>query len=100
MVDYDIISKKNSLKIEHSSFKIFVSDWGSAGNNKMHFGGTPLYASAKTFEESDFKDLFSFCNLAMELYLDRSGKDLIEKGESKLISSISFKSGLAFDLFR
>ena len=53
-----------------------VADWGSAKvgtDGGVFYGGTPVYAGPKTFEDSVNKDLFSFGRLAMELFMDKSG---------------------------
>ena len=55
-----------------SNFACSLADWGTAGN-AGHYGGTPLYAGPRTYE-SDYKDIFSFGRLALELFLDRKGK--------------------------
>ena len=51
-----------------------VSDWGSASIGHyggQFFGGTPVYAGPRTFDQFH-KDLFSFGQLAMELFTDKS----------------------------
>ena len=55
-------------------FEMVVADWGSAQMELggEFFGGTPVYAGPKTFNEYD-KDLFSFGRMAMELLMDKSG---------------------------
>ena len=77
MVDYEI----NGNNV--TNFKMVVADWGSAcGKIKngerlfggKFFGGTPVYAGPETFKQSA-KDLFSFGRLAMELFMDKSGKE-------------------------
>ena len=65
LVDYE----DNSGTV--SNFACFLADWGTAGTE--HLGGTPLYAGPRTYE-LEFKDLFSFGRLALELFLDRKGK--------------------------
>ena len=50
-----------------------VSDWGTAGQEKKHYGGTPMYASRVAFELNYNKDIFAFGRIAMELFLDESG---------------------------
>ena len=52
-----------------------VADWGSAwvgSYGARFFGGTPVYAGPKTFNEYD-KDLFSFGRIAMELFMEKPG---------------------------
>ena len=68
MVDYEI----NGDNV--TNFKMVVADWGSAevGPGGAFFGGTPVYAGPKTFNQTN-KDLFSFGRLAMELCMDKSG---------------------------
>ena len=51
-------------------FECYLADWGTAGNYK---GGTPMYAGPRTYEEH-YKDLFSIARLALELFLERSGR--------------------------
>ena len=53
-----------------SNFKCYLADWGTAGDYR---GGTPMYAGPRTYEEMN-KDLFSTVRLALELFLDRTGK--------------------------
>ena len=55
-------------------FSFVVSDWGTAGYNNQHFGGTPVYASGNAFNNSNNKDIFAFGQIAAELYLPQSGK--------------------------
>ena len=54
-----------------------IGDWGTAGNEYKHFGGTPMYASSPAFQKSKMKDLFAFGRVAMELYLDDSGNETV-----------------------
>ena len=59
-----------------TNFKIVVTDWGSTWfgfHSGSFFGGTPVYAGPMTFGHNE-KDLFSFGRLAMELFMDKSGK--------------------------
>ena len=56
---------------------MIISDWGSAGENKDFFAGTPVYASPKAFERSQYKDVAAFCAIALEIYFDKSGKFFI-----------------------
>lgn len=51
-----------------------ISDWGTGGIRDEHYGGTPMYASSQTFQDSEMKDLLAFGRVAMELYLEESGK--------------------------
>ena len=51
-----------------------VGDWGTSGKQREHFGGTPVYASPYTFQNSQVKDLFAFGRIAAELYLAEPGK--------------------------
>ena len=59
-------------------FKMVVTDWGSGYVHENYggefFGGTPVYAGPKTFNQYD-KDLFSFGRMAMELLMDKSGTE-------------------------
>ena len=50
-----------------------VSDWGTAGEEEKHMGGTPMYASRLAFKFNYDKDLFSYGRIAMELFMDESG---------------------------
>ena len=50
-----------------------IGDWGTAGYDEKHFGGTPMYAARVTFQFDNNKDLFAFGRLAMEFFLDESG---------------------------
>ena len=55
-----------------------VADWGSADvgyESGEFFGGTPVYAGPRTFDNYLDKDLFSFGRLAMELFMDKSGTE-------------------------
>ena len=65
LVDYDDQGGKIS------NFKCYLADWGTAGGT--HLGGTPVYAGPRTYETRN-KDLFSFCRLALELFLEKKGK--------------------------
>ena len=56
------------------NFSFVISDWGTSEWNDEHYGGTPVYASNKSFNESDQKDIFAFGQIAAELYLPQSGK--------------------------
>ena len=68
MVDYNINNARAT------DFTFVVSDWGTSGDEDKHFGGTPMYASPNTFQESKVKDLFAFSRIAAELYLEEAGK--------------------------
>ena len=68
LVDYKI--KNNRV----TDFTFVVSDWGTAGIEERHYGGTPMYASPHTFQYNPAKDLFAFGRIAAELYLDEPGK--------------------------
>ena len=65
MVDYDDIGGRAS------NFKCVLGDYGTAGEN--HMGGTPVYAGPNTYDTNN-KDLFSFGRLALELFLEQTGK--------------------------
>ena len=56
-----------------TDFTFVVSDWGTSGELRDHFGGTAMYASPNTFRDSKVKDLFAFGRIAAELYLSKSG---------------------------
>ena len=71
LVDYDVVND------EATNFEMAIGDWGTAGLRKEHFGGTPMYASSQSFQQSRMKDLFAFGRIAMELYLDESGKSIV-----------------------
>ena len=62
-----------------TDFDFVVGDWGTAGINKYHFGGTPMYASPHTFHESEVKDFFAFGRIATELYFEKPGKTMNKK---------------------
>ena len=68
LVDYD----ESEGKI--TNFRCFLADWGTANTNGegRFFGGTPVYAGPRSFEHQ-FKDLFSFGRLALELYSNQPG---------------------------
>ena len=68
LVDY------NDINHQVTDFVFVVGDWGTAGGNRNHFGGTPMYASPNTFQASSVKDLFAFSRIAAELYLEEPGK--------------------------
>ena len=55
------------------NFEMAISDWGTAGVEKKHFGGTPMYASKLAFRGHQSKDLFAFGRIAMELFFPDSG---------------------------
>ena len=65
MVDYEDIGGRAS------NFKCVLGDYGTAGHT--HFGGTPVYAGPNTYGIKN-KDLFSFGRLALELFLEQTGK--------------------------
>ena len=46
MVDYTVQNEKVT------NFEFVVSDFGTAGWRDEHYGGTPVYASGKSFSES------------------------------------------------
>ena len=48
-----------------ANFRCTLADWGTAGD--VHFGGTPLYAGPRTYDEKS-KDLFTFGRLALEFF--------------------------------
>ena len=52
-----------------------VADWGTAGSEKKHFGGTPMYASKLAFRGHQSKDLFAFSRIAMELFFPIQERD-------------------------
>lgn len=62
---------------EAINFEMAISDWGTSGHYERHYGGTPMYASSQAFNFSTIKDLFSFGRIAMELYLDDSGNEIV-----------------------
>ena len=68
LVDYDL---ENGRVV---NFQVVIGDWGTAGNRKEHFGGTPIYASSAAFEQNRMKDMVAFGLIAFELYFDESGK--------------------------
>ena len=67
LVDFDRVNGRVA------NFEMAIGDWGTAGNQYKHYGGTPMYASKGAFREDYNKDLFAFGRIAMELYLDESG---------------------------
>ena len=72
MVNYDYDGS------QVTNFKMVVGDWGSARvgiYGGEFFGGTPVYAGPKTFDNNRHKDLFSFGRIAMELFTDKSGTE-------------------------
>ena len=73
-MDFEVGTKNGKKYIQTDKFEIIISDWGSAGENKEHFVGTPVYASPKAFEESQYKDVAAFCTIALEIYFDKSGE--------------------------
>ena len=50
-----------------------VTDWGTAGDEEDHMGGTPMYASRAAFQFNQNKDLFAYGRIALELFLDDAG---------------------------
>ena len=50
-----------------------IADWGTAGEEKKHYNGTPMYASKMAFQRADNKDLLAFGRIALELYFADSG---------------------------
>ena len=72
LVDYDL----NEGVV--SNFSSILADWGTAGGD--HNGGTPLYAGPRTYEQQ-FKDIFTFARLALELF---------EKGKSQQLLKVLF----------
>ena len=44
LVDYDVVND------EATNFEMAIGDWGTAGENYKHFGGTPMYASSQAFQ--------------------------------------------------
>ena len=50
-----------------------VTDWGTAGIEESHMGGTPMYASRAAFKPDSNKDLFAYGRIALELFLDDEG---------------------------
>ena len=58
------------------NFNCVLGDWGTANVHVndgimggLFFGGTPVYAGPRSFEMSN-KDIFSFCRLALELFIE------------------------------
>ena len=74
LLDFDVGTKSGEKYIQTNKFEMIISDWGSAGENKEHFVGTPVYASPKAFEQSQHKDIAAFCTLALEIYFEKQGK--------------------------
>lgn len=80
-IDLLCISKKpDNILVDYGvgnagvvNFEMAIGDWGTAGGDKKHYGGTPMYASKLAFRLANNKDLFTFGRLAMELYLSESG---------------------------
>ena len=70
MVDYDVNVGEDYFETV-SNFSCILADWGTAGGH--HSGGTPLYAGPRTWT-FEYKDIFSFSRLALELF---------EKGKSQ-----------------
>ena len=64
MVDYDF----NGGQV--LNFRCCLADWGTAAN--YHHGGTPIYAGPRAYQV-DYKDLFSFGRLVLELFLKQEG---------------------------
>ena len=58
---------------ETSHFEFVVSDWGAAGEDEKHFGGSPIYGSSLNLRSSRLKDFFAFGRIALELFLPQSG---------------------------
>ena len=57
-----------------TNLSLVLSDWGTAGYEPAHFGGTPVYASGYSFNRNGDKDFFAFGQIAAELYLPKPGK--------------------------
>ena len=68
LVDY------NDINGRITDFDFVVGDWGTSGAERDHFGGTPMYASPNTFQDSSVKDLFAFGRFAAELYFAKQGR--------------------------
>ena len=89
LVDYDDECGKAT------GFSCYLGDWGTAyvGHRNPGFvgGGTPVYAGPRCFEKSN-KDLFSFAQLALELFQNEGlGQISITENEPKLTDYL-FKS--------
>ena len=67
LVDFDLVNGRVK------NFEMVIGDWGTAGGEKRHFGGTPMYASRGAFQWDHNNDMFTFGRIALELYLDESG---------------------------
>ena len=57
-----------------TNFRCVLADWGTArfDNGVGFYGGTPVYAGPRSFE-GNYKDVFSFGRLALELFLSQQG---------------------------
>ena len=76
-----LIEKPDNILVDYNetngnltNFSFVIDDWGVSGEKDDHFGGTPMYASPKSFRNSYVKDFFAFGRIAAELYLEKSGK--------------------------
>ena len=67
LVNFDLVNGR----VEN--FEMVVTDWGTAGLEEEHMGGTPMYASRAAFQQDRNKDLFAYGRIALELFLDDAG---------------------------
>ena len=67
LVNFDLVNGR----VEN--FEMVVTDWGTAGREEDHMGGTPMYASRAAFQRDFNKDLFAYGRIALELFLDDAG---------------------------
>ena len=67
LVDFDLVNGRVD------NFTMVIGDWGTAGMEKKHMGGTPMYAARGAFQFDYNKDIFAYGRIAMELFLDESG---------------------------
>ena len=66
------------------NFHCELGDWGTAfvkfGSDgylgATFFGGTPVYAGPRSFQETN-KDIFSFCRLALELFIEGKSRKTV-----------------------
>ena len=57
---------------EVTDFEFRLGDWGTAGENRKFFGGTPGHVSKRMYYDK-YKDAFSIGRLAMDLFVSKTG---------------------------
>ena len=80
-----------------------LGDWGTAhvqlgkevglNSEDKFFGGTPGYAGPRCFMKYN-KDIFSFCRLALELFIEGPSQKLLKQAPLTFEFSISIHTGV------